>query len=76
MSVLFITPSTITVLSSLPSVWGMNVDICQVFIYCEGKWKHKALERGRARFKPTPTSVSSLSVIITYFQETRKGMAN
>lgn len=65
MSVLFITPPTVTVLSSLLSVWGMNVDICQVFIYCEGKRKHEMLERGRARFNPTPTSVSPLSVIIT-----------
>lgn len=65
MSVPFITPPTVTVLPSLPSVWGMNVDTCQVFIYREGKWKHGGLERGRARFNPTPTSVSSLSVIIT-----------
>lgn len=29
MNVFFITPPTVTVLSSLPSVWGMNVDTCQ-----------------------------------------------
>lgn len=60
MSVLFITRSTITNLWSLPSACRVNGDIYQVYIYLEGKQKQKELERGRARFHPIPTSVSSL----------------